>query len=306
MNRSDPFLAVAPEVAEALSAGRPVVALESTIITHGMPWPENAATARDVEDDVRAAGAVPATVAILDGKLKVGLDAGEVERLGRGSAVAKASRRDVAALLASGAAGGTTVAATMLIAARAGIGVFATGGVGGVHRGAEATFDISADVEELARTPVLVVCAGAKSILDLPKTLEALETRGVPVWGFGTDELPAFFARSSGLKLDRRFDTAAEIAAAAAVQRLIGFTQGILVCNPPPADVAMPRAMIDGHVEQALRDCAAAGVLGKDATPYLLQRVNALTGGASLRTNIALVRSNARLAAAIAVEMARR
>jgi pseudouridylate synthase len=306
MSASDPFLAIAPDVAEALNAGRPVVALESTIITHGMPWPQNAATARAVEDDVRGAGATPATIAILDGKLKVGLNADEVGRLGRDAAVAKASRRDVAALLAAGAAGGTTVAATMLIAARAGIAVFATGGIGGVHRGAETTFDISADIEELARTPVLVVCAGAKSILDLPKTLEALETRGVPVWGYGVDELPAFFARSSGLPLDRRFDTAVEIAAAAAIQRGLGFAQGILVCNPPPADVAMSRAVIDGHVEQALRDCAAAGVHGKDATPFLLRRVNALTGGASLTTNIALIRSNARLAAEIAVAMAGR
>jgi pseudouridylate synthase len=301
---ADPFLAIASDLREALAAGRPVVALESTIITHGMPWPENVETARQVEADVRAAGATPATIAILDGKLKVGLTAEEMERLGRDTSVQKASRRDVSAFLAAGQAGGTTVAATMLIAARAGIPVFATGGIGGVHRGAETTFDISADIEELGRTPVLVVCAGAKSILDLPKTLEALETRGVPVWGYGTDELPAFFARSSGLKLDRRFDGAAGIAAAARIQRALGFPQGILVCNPPPEAMALPRAVIDGHVEQALRDCAAAGVEGKDATPFLLKRINELTGGRSLATNIALIRSNARVAAEIAAAMA--
>jgi pseudouridine-5'-phosphate glycosidase len=299
-----PHLAIAPEVADALAAHRPVVALESTIITHGMPWPENAVTARAVEAEVRTAGATPATIAILDGKLRVGLTASEVEQLGRDTTVAKASRRDIAAFLASGQAGGTTVAATMLIAAMAGIPIFATGGIGGVHRGAETSFDISADIEELARTPVCVVCAGAKSILDLPKTLEALETRGVPVWGYGTDELPAFFSRSSGLKLDRRFEMPAEIAAALRVQRALGFPQGALVCNPPPAEVAMPRAAIDGHVEQALAEARAAGVSGKDETPFLLKRINELTGGASLRTNIALIRSNARLAAEVAVAMA--
>jgi pseudouridylate synthase len=301
---TNPHLAIAPEVADALAAGRPIVALESTIITHGMPWPENAATARAVEAEVRAAGATPATIAIMGGKLRVGLMESEVEQLGRDASVAKASRRDISAFLASGQAGGTTVAATMLIAAMAGIPVFATGGIGGVHRGAETSFDISADIEELSRTPVCVVCAGAKSILDLPKTLEALETRGVPVWGYGTDELPAFFSRSSGLKLDRRFDTPGEIAAALKVQRALGFPQGALVCNPPPVEVAMPRAAIDGHVEQALAEARAAGVAGKDETPFLLKRINELTGGASLRTNIALVRSNARLAAKIAVALA--
>ncbi len=301
---ANPYLAMAPEVADALASGRPVVALESTIITHGMPWPQNAATAADVEADVRAAGATPATIAILDGRLRVGLSASEVERLGRDANVAKASRRDIAAFLASGRPGGTTVAATMLIAAMAGIPVFATGGIGGVHRGAETSFDISADIEELARTPVCVVCAGAKAILDLPKTLEALETRGVPVWGYGTDELPAFFSRSSGLKLDHRYDTPGEIAAALRAQRALGLAQGALVCNPPPDAVAMPRAVIDGHVEQALAEARAAGVSGKDETPFLLRRINELTGGASLRTNIALIRSNARLAAEIAAALA--
>ncbi|MGL4240941.1 MAG: pseudouridine-5'-phosphate glycosidase, partial [Beijerinckiaceae bacterium] len=228
----------------------------------------------------------------------------DVERLGNDPHVKKASRRDVAAFLASGQAGGTTVASTMLIAARAGISVFATGGIGGVHRGAETSFDISADIEELARTQVLVVCAGAKSILDLPKTLEALETRGVPVWGFGTDELPAFFSRTSGLKLDRRFDAAADIARAARIQHGLGFPQGMLVCNPPPDDMALPRDLIDAYVEQALADSLAAGISGKDATPFLLKRVNELTGGRSLATNIALIRNNARLAGEIAVAMA--
>jgi pseudouridylate synthase len=301
---ADPFLSVAPEIAAALAEGRGVVALESTIITHGMPYPENVATALAVEADVRAEGAVPATIAIMNGRLKVGLAAEEIDRLGQDSSVVKASRRDVAALLASGKSGGTTVSATMLIAARAGLAIFATGGIGGVHRGAETSFDISADIEELGRTPVAVICAGAKSILDLPKTLEALETRGVPVWGFGVSELPAFFARSSGLPIDRRFDDAAELAAALAVQRRLGFPQGVLICNPPPEAMAMPRNVIDGHVEQALADAAAAGIGGKDATPFLLKRINELTGGASLRTNIALIRSNARLAARIAHSLA--
>lgn len=302
MNRSAlPFLDIAPEVQSALSTGRPVVALESTIITHGMPWPQNAATAREVEADVRAEGAVPATIAILDGKLKVGLSEADIARLGQDSSVQKASRRDISALLASGQAGGTTVAATMLIAAMAGIHIFATGGIGGVHRGAETSFDISADIEELARTPVCVVCAGAKSILDLPKTLEALETRGVPVWGFGTDELPAFFSRSSGLKLDRGFDSPAEIAAALTAQRLLGFPQGVLVCNPPPEALALPPSVIDGYIDTALLEARSAGVSGKEETPWLLKRINELTGGRSLAVNIALIRSNARLAARIAV-----
>jgi pseudouridylate synthase len=301
----DPFLAFAHDVAEALDDGRPVVALESTIITHGMPWPENARTAMQVEADVRAAGAVPATIALLDGRMKVGLTATEIERLARDTGVAKASRRDIAALLAAGEPGGTTVAATMLIAARAGIAVFATGGIGGVHRGAETTLDISADIEELGRTSVLVVCAGAKSILDLPKTLEALETRGVPVWGYKTAELPAFFAATSGLPLDRRYDDVVALARAAVLQRRLGLRQGILVCNPPPADVALPAALIEEHLRQALAEAEAESVSGKAMTPFLLKRLNALTGGRSLSTNIALIRSNAQLAARIAVAMTR-
>ncbi len=299
-----PFLDIADEISEALAAKRAVVALESTIITHGMPFPENAETAVSVEAVVRARGAVPATIAILDGRLKVGLTRAEIDRLGQDRSVIKASRRDVAALLAAGGSGGATVASTMLIAAMAGIAVFATGGIGGVHRGAEETFDISADIEELGRTPVAVVCAGAKSILDLPKTLEALETRGVPVWGFGTDELPAFFARSSGLKLDRRFDDATSLAAAIRAQRQLGFAQGILICNPVPAEKAMPSAVINGHIGRALAEAAAAGIARKDVTPYLLKRINELTGGASLSTNIALIRNNAALAADIAIALA--
>jgi pseudouridylate synthase len=300
-----PYLAIADEVSAAIAAGRPVVALESTIITHGMPWPDNARTAREVEAIVRSEGATPATIAILGGQLKVGLSDAEIARLGQDTTVQKASRRDIAALIASGQAGGTTVAATMLIAAMAGITIFATGGIGGVHRGAETSFDISADIEELARTPVAVVCAGAKSILDLPKTLEALETRGVPVWGYGTDELPAFFSATSGLKLDRRYDTPAEIAAALKVQRALGFPQGALICNPPPEDLALPADSIDGFVAQALAEARAAGIGGKDETPFLLKRINALTGGRSLTTNIGLIRSNARLAARIAVAFGR-
>jgi pseudouridylate synthase len=304
MTKQAHLLDIAPEIAEALAEGRAVVALESTIITHGMPFPDNAETALAVEAVVREAGAVPATIAILDGRLKAGLTRGEIERLGQDKSVIKASRRDVAALIASGGSGGTTVSSTMLIAARAGIALFATGGIGGVHRGAEATFDISADIEELGRTPVAVICAGAKSILDLPKTLEALETRGVPVWGFGTDELPAFFSRSSGLKLDRRFDSAAELAGAIGVQRQLGFEQGILICNPVPHDMAMSSAVIDGFVDQAVAEAEAKGIGGKEATPFLLQRINELTGGKSLATNIALIRSNAALAASIAVALA--
>jgi pseudouridylate synthase len=301
---ANPHLALSPEVRDAIASGHPVVALESTIITHGMPWPENAATARLVEQDIRREGAIPATIAIMDGKLKVGLTDADIARLGQDASVHKASRRDIAAFVASGQAAGTTVAATMLIAEIAGIAVFATGGIGGVHRGAETSFDISADIEELARTPVCVVCAGAKSILDLPKTLEALETRGVPVWGFGVDELPAFFSRSSGLRLDRRFDAPSDIASALKVQRALGLRQGVLVCNPPPAELALPRSVMDDHVGRAIAEARAAGIRGKDETPFLLKRINELTGGRSLEVNVALIRSNAGLAARIAHSLA--
>jgi pseudouridine-5'-phosphate glycosidase len=304
MTQPSPLIDVAPEVAEALSAGRPVVALESTIITHGMPFPENAATALEVEAVVRGEGATPATIAIVGGRIKAGLSQAEIERLGRAEGVAKVSRRDVAALVAAGGDGGTTVAATMLIAHMVGVSVFATGGIGGVHRGAETTFDVSADLDELARTPVAVVCAGAKSILDLPKTLEALETRGVPVWGYGTDELPGFFTRGSGLRIDRRFDDVAAIARALHVQRALGLGQGVLICNPPPGELAMAREVVDHIVERALKEAEIQGVKGKGATPFLLERLNAMTGGESLRANIALIRSNAALAARIAIALA--
>lgn len=302
-----PHLQVHPDVAAALAAGRPVVALESTIISHGMPWPQNAQTALRVQAAVRDAGAVPATTAVIDGRLCAGLDDGQIERLARaGTATPKASRRDLPLLIAQGRSGTTTVAATMIIAAAAGIRVFATGGIGGVHRGAAQTMDISADLLELARTPVAVVCAGAKSILDLPLTLEVLETHGVPVLGYRTEVLPAFFCRDSGLKLDARLDSPAEIAAV--MQAQWGSDQvgglrggGLLVCNPIPEAHALPRAVVDAAIDSALADAARQGIAGKAVTPFLLARVNALTGGDSLAANVALVLDNARLAAAIAV-----
>jgi len=289
-------------VAAALAAGRPVVALESTIISHGMPWPQNAQTALAVEAEVRAHGAVPATIAVIDGRLKAGLSVAEIERLGQaGHAVAKASRRDLPVLLARRATGATTVAATMIIAALAGIRVFATGGIGGVHRGAERSFDISADLQELARTPVAVVCAGAKSILDLGLTLEYLETHGVPVIGHGTSQLPAFFSRDSGFAVDMQLDSAAEIAAVLQAQWALGSGGGVVIANPIPAEHALPRERIDVAIAQALAEAAAQQIGGKAATPFLLKRVNELTGGVSLAANIQLVLNNARLAAAVAV-----
>jgi pseudouridine-5'-phosphate glycosidase len=302
----DNLIDVQEEVAQALAAGQPVVALESTIISHGMPYPQNVQTAQAVQADVRAAGAVPATMALMDGRLKVGLSDEQVERLGReGPAVVKVSRRDMARVLASGATGATTVAATMMLAALAGIRVFATGGIGGVHRGAPQSFDISADLQELARTPVLVVCAGAKSILDLPLTLEYLETQGVPVLGYQTDRFPAFFTRDSGLGVDARMDTPQQVAELMTMQWAPGLSAlhmgGIVLANPIPEAQAMPRAAIDGAVAQALAEAQAQGISGKAATPFLLARVNALTGGHSLSSNVALVRHNARVAAQVAV-----
>jgi pseudouridylate synthase len=303
--RPDPaLLDVAPEVAQALAGGRAVVALESTIISHGMPYPDNLRTARAVEDVVRAAGAVPATIAVVGGRLRVGLDDAALERLAGDPDVAKASRRDLPALVARGATAGTTVAATMYLAHLAGIAVFATGGIGGVHRGAEHTFDVSADLDELASTPVTVVCAGAKSILDLPKTLEVLETGGVPVVGVGTDEFPAFFTRTSGLPVDHRVDSAAELAALVAAHRRLGMRGGVLVANPIPAADALDPADIDARIADAIADAERAGVTRKQVTPYLLARINELTDGRSLVANIALIRNNARLAAELAVELA--
>lgn len=300
----DPYLSIAPEVAAALAGDRPIVALESTIITHGMPYPQNLSMARDVEALVRAHGAVPATIAIMDGKLKVGVSDDDLEILARdGHKAAKASRRDMAALLARGAMAGTTVATTMQIAALAGISIFATGGIGGVHRGAEDSFDISADLEELGRTPVTVICAGAKSILDIAKTLEVLETNGVPVLGFGTDDFPAFWARTSGHKVDQRFDDAASVAGMLKIQADLGMG-GVLIANPIPEEDAWDAAAIEGFIQKALADAEAQGVKGKAATPFLLQRMFELTGGKSLASNIALVMNNAKVAAQIAVALA--
>ena len=300
------YLDIAPEVKAALDAGKPVVALESTIISHGMPYPKNVETALMVEQTIRDNGAVPATIAIIGGRLKAGLSREEIEHLGKaGRAVAKASRRDLPALCARGADGATTVTTTMIIAHMAGIKIFATGGIGGVHRGAETTMDISADLEELAQTPVMVVCAGAKSILDLGLTLEYLETHGVPVIGYGTEELPAFYTRSSGFGVDYRVDTPAELAAMFRVQRDLEYRGGMLVTNPIPEKYAMDKAVIDAAIEEALRQCREQGIHGKETTPFLLAKVVELTGGDSLESNIQLVLNNAKVAALTAVELAK-
>lgn len=308
-----PELTVLPAVADALRERRPVVALESTIVTHGMPYPRNLETARAVEAAVREHGAEPATIAVLDGTPRVGLEPGELERLaaagsggpGEGSVV-KASRRDLPAVVAAGGSAGTTVAATMRLAHLAGIRVFATGGIGGVHRGAETTFDISADLDELATTPVAVVSAGAKAILDLPRTLEVLETRGVLVVGYGTDEFPAFFSRTSGLALDHRVDTPAGLAAVVAAHLALGGRGGILVANPVPAADELPAADVAASIDRAVAEAEQAGVGRKELTPYLLGRILELTGGRSLTANIALVRNNAALAAQVAAELSRK
>lgn len=299
-----PLVDVAAEVADALAGGQGVVALESTIISHGMPYPDNLATARAVEGVVRENGAVPATIALVEGRLRVGLDDAALERLASGEDVAKASRRDLPALVARKATAGTTVAATMYLAWLAGVPIFATGGIGGVHRGAEHTFDVSADLDELGATPVTVVCAGAKSILDLPKTLEVLETHGVPVIGYGTDEFPAFFTRTSGLPVDHRVDGPGELAAVLAEHRRLRMRGGVLVVNPIPAADALQADDIDARIAQAIADADGAGVARKEVTPYLLARINELTGGRSLVANIALVRNNAAVAARTAAALA--
>ena len=297
------YLDINPEVAEALAAGKPVVALESTIISHGMPYPQNVETALAVEKIIRDCGAVPATIAIIGGRLKAGLTAEEIEYFGKkGQAIHKASRRDLAVLCARGEDGATTVTTTMIIAHMAGINIFATGGIGGVHRGAETTMDISADLEELGQTPVMVVCAGAKSILDLGLTLEYLETKGVPVIGYGTEELPAFYTRQSGFKVDYRIDTPAELAAAFKAQNDMELGGGMLVTNPIPEEFAMPFDVINAAIDQAIAECVEKGIHGKETTPFLLARVSELTGGNSLASNIQLVYNNARLAAQTAVE----
>ena len=298
------YLDISPEVKAALSAGKPVVALESTIISHGMPYPKNVETAMLVEKTIRDNGAVPATVAIIGGRLKAGLSPEEIEYLGKtGRGVAKVSRRDLPVIVARGADGATTVTTTMIIANMAGIQVFATGGIGGVHRGAETTMDISADLEELSQTPVMVICAGAKAILDLGLTLEYLETKGVPVIGYGTDELPAFYTRKSGFGVDYRLDTPAQLAAAFRVQRGMGMKTGMLVTNPIPEEYSMDHEIINKAIDQAIEESRAQGIKGKETTPFLLARVAEITGGDSLESNIKLVLNNAALAAKTAAEL---
>ena len=300
------YLDFAPEVAEARAKGAPIVALESTIITHGMPFPQNLEMARKVEAEIRTHGAVPATIAVMGGRIRIGLDDAAMEQLARTpqAQVMKLSRADLAVCVATGRTGATTVAATMICAHLAGIKVFATGGIGGVHRGAELSFDISADLNELAQTPVTVICAGAKAILDLPKTLEVLETLGVPVIAYGQDQLPAFWSRESGLKAPLRMDDPAQIASAAAIRAQLGLPGGQLVANPIPVEAEIPRPVIGPIVEKALADAAQHRIAAKAVTPYLLQRIFELTEGASLQANIALVMNNARLGAKIAIAAA--
>jgi len=301
---TSPRFRVLPVVAQALAAGGPVVALESTIVAHGMPWPDNLACAHDVASAVRAGGAVPAVVAVLDGVLTVGCTEAELERLARGTGVAKVSRRDLPAVLARGGDGATTVSGTVFGAQRAGIRVFATGGIGGVHRGVAETWDVSADLPEIAASDVAVVSAGAKSILDLPKTLEALETAGVPVVGWKTDEFPAFFVRSSGLKLVHRADGAEEVAAMMRAATEVGLRGGMLVAVPVPAEAEADAEAVQAATEAALEAAKREGVGGKDVTPYLLREIAGRTGGESLAANRALVVHNASVAAAIAVAFA--
>ena len=301
MVNTNPPLSISPKVQKALAEGRPVIALESTIISHGMPYPENVKTALACERIAREAGAEPATIAIIGGRLCAGLTEEQIDYFGKaGTSVTKASRRDIPILCAQKKDGATTVAATMIIAAMAGIRVFATGGIGGVHRGAETTMDISADLEELSMTPVAVICAGAKSILDLGLTLEYLETKGVPVIGYGTKELPAFFTKNSGFPVDYRMDTPEEIAASIRMQRAMGYPGGMLITNPIPEEYSLDAHVMQQAVDQALREADEKGIRGKDSTPFLLARVKELTGGESLASNIQLVYNNVRLASAIA------
>ena len=300
------YLDVAPEVAEAVKNNKPVVALESTIISHGMPYPQNVETALNVEKVIRENGAVPATTAIIGGRLKAGLSKDEIEYLGKtGQGVTKVSRRDIPVIVAKGMDGASTVATTMIIANLAGVKIFATGGVGGVHRGAQQTFDISADLEELAHTPVTVVCAGAKAILDLPLTLEYLETQGVPVLGYQTEELPAFYTRKSGLSVDYRIDTPQELAKVIHVKRELGLQGGVLVTNPIPEEYSMDPDTINRAIDQAIEESKQQGIHGKDTTPFLLARVKDITGGDSLDSNIQLVYNNAKVAAQTAVELSK-
>jgi pseudouridine-5'-phosphate glycosidase len=300
------LLVVEPRVALALAAGEPVVALESTLVTHGLPWPRNLEAAERAEAAVREAGAVPATVAVRSGRLCVGLDGEALRDLATAPAAVKASRHTLAAALGSGGWGGTTVAATMIAARLAGIRVFATGGIGGVHRGGESSLDVSADLDEIARTPVCVVCAGPKSILDVGRTLEVLETRGVPVIGYGTDELPGFFARTSGYRVPARVDSAAEAAALLGRHWALGLASGVLVCVPLPAEAALPADEVEAAIGQAIADVAARGIHGPGSTPAVLARVAELTGGRSVEANLALIEQDARVAGAIATALVSR
>ena len=300
------YLEISPEVQKALDEGRPVVALESTIISHGMPYPQNVETALNVEKIIRDNGAVPAPTAIIGGKLRVGLSKDEIDYIGKkGLKVTKASRRDIPVLVARGEDGATTVAATMILANLAGVSVFATGGIGGVHRGAETTMDISADLEELASTPVMVICAGAKSILDLGLTLEYLETHGVSVLGYQTEELPAFFTRKSGFKVDYRMDTPKELAAAFKAKNDLGLRGSMVVANPIPEEYAMDADYISKSIAEAIDEANAKGIKGKDTTPFLLDKLEKITGGSSLKANIQLVYNNAKVATQIACELSR-
>ncbi|NLB10509.1 MAG: pseudouridine-5'-phosphate glycosidase [Clostridiaceae bacterium] len=300
----NPLLAIDPEVQEALATGKPVVALESTIISHGMPYPQNMEMARETEKIIRENGATPATVAVIDGKIQIGLSAGQLELLATAKNVAKVSRRDLALTLAGGRLGATTVASTMIGAHLAGIDVFVTGGIGGVHRGYEEHMDVSADLEELASTPLTVVCAGAKAILDLPRTLEYLETHGVPVLGYGTDYLPAFFSSASDNKLNARVDTPEEVAQIMKYSRELNFPGGIVVANPIPKESEIPAEEIESIIDQALAEEIKVGIKGKDSTPFLLAKIVELTEGRSLEANIALVFNNAKLGAQIAAAFA--
>lgn len=305
MERSLEYVEISQEVKEALAEGRPVVALESTIISHGMPYPANVETARAVEQLVRDHGAVPATTAILNGKLKAGLSDEEIEYLGQATDIIKASRRDIPYIVAQGKNGATTVGATMIVAELTGIKVFATGGIGGVHRGAETSMDISADLEELGKTNVVVVCAGPKAILDLGLTLEYLETKGVPVLGYKTDKMPAFWTNTSEFKVDYQVDSAKEIGDTALTKWDLGMDGGVLVTNPIPEEYSMDPELINGAIEKAMKDAEVQGIHGKEATPFLLSAIKEITKGQSLEANIQLVYNNARLAADVAVEMAK-
>ena len=291
------------EVREALERGRPVVALESTLISHGFPYPENLKVAGEIEEIIRGCGVVPATIAVIKGKIKVGLARGELEFMATSKDILKASRRDLAVIVAKGLNGATTVAATMIVAEMAGIKIFATGGIGGVHRGAEKTFDISADLQELARTPVVVVCSGAKAILDLPLTKEYLETMGVPVIGFGSEELPAFYCRESGLKVDYVVNDEVEAVKIIRAMQDLELGGGMIIANPIPEEYALSMEYMNEVIEEAVRAAEKEGVKGKKLTPYLLGRINELTGGKSLKANIELVKNNARVAAKIAYEL---